>query len=110
MDIIWGKEKKGWPSRINWPGIVSALVRTDRVSAFKIGMTGDPDTRSKTYAGYDDMFLVYKTQSAKHEKLVEDQLIQRYHDWWDGCDNISPGGVGRPAGDRKWYYVYIALW
>lgn len=86
---------------------VAAIVRRDRVAAFKIGITDDPDRRwREAYKDeYDEMVLVYWSVSDTVARDVERDLIE----WFcDRAENLRSGGGG-PPGRRFRRYVYVVI-
>lgn len=102
MLVRW-RTQGGWPSQVNLVQIISAHTRSDRVEAFKIGITGDPDVRANAY-DYEEMVVLYKTWSERHARELEAALVEDYRDW---CDNRRGGGGGRLSGPP--YYLYVVL-
>lgn len=73
-----------------------------RGDAFKIGITANPERRRHGYRhDYDEMIVVFSTESSLEARLAERALIAKF----DASDNIDPGGGG-PLGESP-YYVYI---
>ncbi len=106
-----------WDRLCTWPGInslisdlpriVSALTRSDRVANFKIGISGDPEKRAEEYEDegiYDEMVVLYKTESERFVRDGERFLIDRYR---DVCENTIGGGGGRLSGPP--YYLYVVV-
>jgi hypothetical protein len=83
---------------------VSALTRYDRVRAFKIGITAEPERRFReSYARtYDQMVVLYRTQSYKSICQIEQELIDHN---WKVCDNLVRGGGGRICLGP--YFLYV---
>lgn len=80
---------------------------TRNVGEFKIGRTSTPEARANQpdYAdGYDEMIVIYKTNSAAYVNDVERDLID-YFNAHDDNRNFRGGGGG-PLG-RAPYYVYL---
>ncbi len=95
----------GWPNQITLHQTISAYVRYDRVTGFKIGITNNPQARAANYGGaYDEMIVLYQTNSDKNVREMEYILTQYYR---DVSDNINDGGGG-PKGAGP-YYLYIVL-
>lgn len=79
-------------------------------TAFKIGITADPNQRWSQHSNssdWDRMVVVYKTTSYNFVTQVEKELIA-YTFEWDGSENQVGGGGGKPA-DATVYYVYFLL-
>ena len=105
MIVRWDTLRTGWPSRLDWPRIVSAFSRPDRVANFKIGICGDPGERARAYEGtYDEMVALYETGAERFVRDTERFLTDYY---WDVCDNSIRGGGGRLS--EPPYYLYIVL-
>lgn len=83
---------------------VSAYTRQDRVRAFKIGITTNPERRFReSYAGqYDEMIVVYQTSSRQYVCDVERDLVEHN---WALCNNRVGGGGGRSSTGP--FYLYI---
>ncbi|HEX6372691.1 MAG TPA: hypothetical protein VF006_27470 [Longimicrobium sp.] len=83
---------------------VSALTRMDRVRAFKIGITAEPERRfHESYAQkYDQMIVLYQTQSRTSICQIEQDLIDHN---WEVCDNLVRGGGGRACVGP--YFLYV---
>lgn len=95
--------------RTGWPNTAISTLRR-RVSAltrneafFKIGITSNPYGRASQYGyEYDEMVILYKTNSNRFVRQLEATLIDEY---WEYCDNEISGGGG-PKGSPP-YYLYI---
>ena len=73
--------------------------------SFKIGITGDPESRARSYRGqYDKMIVLYETSSRSKIKMMEATLVDEYREY---CDNSIGGGGGAVGGPR--YYLYIVV-
>ena len=73
--------------------------------SFKIGITGDPNSRARGYPDlYDRMNVLYKTSSRDYVKLMESKMVDEYRQY---CDNSIAGGGGPVAGPP--YYLYIVI-
>jgi hypothetical protein len=83
---------------------VSAYTRQDRVRAFKIGITTNPERRFvESYTGeYEKMVVVYRTMSRRHVCDVERDLVEHN---WALCNNLVGGGGGRASTGP--FYLYI---
>lgn len=80
---------------------------TRSVGEFKIGRTSTPEARANQsdYAsGYDEMIVIYETNSTAHVNDVERALID-YFSAHDDNRNFRGGGGG-PLG-RPPHYVYV---
>ena len=81
---------------------IAAFVRSCR--AFKIGITSSPKERAASYdEEYDEMILLYKSQSNVAIRDIERGLVDYF---WDS-DALAPGGGG-PLGDPP-YYLYVVV-
>lgn len=79
----------GWPSRLNLRRRISAYTRQDRVYWFKIGVTSNPEGRAAAYGDeYDEMIILYKTQSEKNARELERILVEDYR---TRADNLRGG-------------------
>jgi len=85
---------------------ISAYTRVDRATAFKIGITCNPENRFRqAYAdSYDKMLIVYQSSSIKNVRDLERLLVQHNREL---CDNIIAGGGGN-YGEPP-YYMYVVL-
>lgn len=86
---------------------VSQYARGDRWTAFKIGVSSDPEGRVcwNDYCGvYDDMVVLYETNELHDAYAVERELIDFFREY---CDNVSRGGDGRMGEKEPPYYVYV---
>ena len=73
--------------------------------SFKIGISGDPNGRARSYQGkYGRMDVLYKTTSRDYVKMMEFLMVDRYD---TDTDNRTGGGGGPVAGPP--YYLYIVL-
>ena len=74
-------------------------------SGYMIGRTSNPASRSSApeYVDYDEMIVVYQTDSIGNADTVEEELIE----FFDDSDNFRGGGGG-PVGDAP-YYVYVVV-
>src|SRR5258708_2151840 len=96
---------KGTPQEVAIPliGKISALTRVDRVDGFKIGITNDPTRRFSAYGDdYEDMIVIYQTNSIDSVSFVETLLIEHN---WEFADN-EIGGGGGAIGDPP-YFLYV---
>jgi len=100
MIVRW-QTRGGWPSQLGLYSTISAYTRSDRVSTFKIGITGNPDNRAAAY-DYDEMVVLYETRSERHARDLEAILVEDYRDY---CDNKRRGGAGRLSGPP--FYLYV---
>lgn len=107
MEVIY-KFETGWPSQVNLVPRISAIARTDRASAFKIGITCDPSQRASQYrasgARYSEMIVVYRTDSDTHVRNIEADLVEYFRDRADNLTGGGGGGRGAPP-----YYVYVVV-
>lgn len=97
----------GWPSQTNLHRRVSAFTRSDRARGFKIGITNNPEVRSQQQdyrSAYDEMVVIYKTNSIKFVRNLE-RFLTDYHEL--NSDNVNRGGGGN-YGTRP-YYLYIVV-
>ena len=100
--------RSGWPSGLGLQRVVSAFARSDRCRRFKIGISGNPDSRASQYPyGYDEMVVLYETWSERHARHTEAFLTDYY---WDDCDNSIRGGGGRLSGPPYYLYVVLSHW
>lgn len=106
MTVIWKHLVSGHPSAVvdEIIRLVSGLTRGDSFSRFKIGRTSDPEGRfaKKDYNIYDEMVVVYRTDSVDNVDLMEALLVEHNEEW---ADNEVAGGGG-PLGDAP-YFVYV---
>ena len=103
--LVRYEEETGWPSRLQLHRRISAYVRVDRVRAFKVGITCNPEVRARAYNGeYDEMVVVYRTSSDKHVRELEAFLVEYY----DGYSDNERGGGGGARGAPP-YYLYVVL-
>lgn len=101
----------GWPVNSTLQQRISAYIRSDRAKKFKVGITNNPERRASSYdtqcaiqraTKYDEMIVVYQTQSKRNLDQMERFLIEYY----DGnSDNINNGGGG-PKGVPP-YFLYV---
>jgi hypothetical protein len=101
MDVIWDVWI-GWPSQIDVNARLGPLTRSDHCSSFRIGITGSPYERASRYeASYDELIVLYESDSGQH---VDD--TQRYltYYYWDYCDNTMNG---EEALTSPPYYLYL---
>lgn len=100
MQVVWRIET-GWPQWLNLRRRVGALRRHSIF--YKIGITNDPDRRARQYYDeYDEMIVIYQTQSLASARWVERDLIDFT---WDDTDNEVGGGGGN-FGEPP-YFVYV---
>jgi hypothetical protein len=108
MDIIYDL-RTGWPSKHDLTRRVSAYARSDRCTAFKIGITGNPKKRAQIYrangADYGRMIILYQTSSEKNIREMERVLCELYSGI---SENSNKGGGGKLSLEKK-YYLYIIL-
>lgn len=85
---------------------ISAYTRRDRVSAFKIGITNDPERRFREeYADwYSKMAVVYSSSSRENIRQLERELVEHN---WELADNIISGGGGRDSDPP--YFMYVVM-
>lgn len=99
----------GWPSGSGAHQRASAFCRRDRVTRFKVGITSDPRARasqSDYQEGYDEMVLLYRTNSLKNVRELERRLTKYYEDE-NLCMNTNQGGGGNHGGPP--FYLYVVL-
>lgn len=105
MQVNWNRVDQGQDGLVQLRNRVSQLVRFDRVKCFKIGITGDPNSRAGWYEAdgeaYDEMVVVFQTRSASTVRSLERELVDYYVD----SDNAAKGGGGRVLGPP--YYLYV---
>ncbi len=101
MDVIWDIWTS-WPSQIDINARLSPLTQSDHCSSFRIGITGNPYERASRYeSSYDELIVLYESDSDQHARDTERYLAYYY---WDYCDNSMNGGkalMGPP------YYIYL---
>ena len=95
----------GWPSEMikDLRQRISKYVPDGRNK--KIGITSKPPQRAKTYereGEYDEMIVLYETNSRKFVTNMEISLIEHFG---DDCDNKIGGGGGPDGGPP--YHLYI---
>lgn len=85
---------------------ISAYTREDRVTAFKIGITNNPERRFKEAYDhyYSKMAVVYKSTSINNVAELERELIKHNKGL---ADNINAGGGGREG--RPPYFMYVVM-
>jgi len=88
---------------------IRRLVPTGKWSKFKIGITGNPDTRAtqQDYKIYSEMILLHKTSSkSKVRKWEKDtaEIVRAYH---SRCANQEGSLGGGPLTERGPYYLYL---
>lgn len=107
-EVKWLEPKTGWPSRVCDHLITSIAqrVRTDRVTSYKIGITGDPALRASYYRGFEEMQVVYRTQSKRNVRRIEKELVAAHLDR-ERNENWTGGGGGGPAGPSLYLYVVM---
>ncbi len=72
---------------------------------FKIGITNDPDERSKAYKDdYDRMVVLFQTDDLDKIRQVEDDMIEKFKAESKNRNQIAGGGGD--AGDPP-YYLYV---
>ncbi len=101
--VLWRET----PERSNLRRRVGQFARGDKWSAFKIGVSSDPEARVcwDDYCGvYDDMVVLYETRDLDEAHEVERELIAFFRTY---CDNVSEGGDGRMGTKAPPYYVYV---
>ena len=86
---------------------LSALTPERYVERFKIGITNDPIRRFGTYAdGYDEMILLYCSQSIQNVSDMEAMLIDHNRDLAKNRTGGGGGNIGRTGP----YYLYVVLY
>ncbi|MFZ2852495.1 MAG: GIY-YIG nuclease family protein [Rhodocyclaceae bacterium] len=107
MEIRYEHET-GWPSQLGLHKRISAYARTDRASAFKVGITNSPETRASQYRSngskYHEMIVLYQTTSDKHVREVE----RIFCDYYAGYADNLIGGGGGPKGEGP-YFLYVVV-
>ena len=85
---------------------ISAYTRADRVTAFKIGITNNPERRFKEAYDhyYSKMAVVYRSKSINNVAQLERELINHN---WELTDNIISGGGGREG--KPPYFMYVVM-
>ena len=108
MDVRWDDIRTGWPNQLGLHNIVSAFTRSDRCSGFKIGISGNTDRRASEYPyGYDEMVVLYETNSERHVRDTEGLLTDYY---LEDCDNSIRGRGGPISGPPYYLYVVLSHW
>tara|TARA_X000001036_G_scaffold319760_1_gene298240 strand:+ start:474 stop:908 length:435 start_codon:yes stop_codon:yes gene_type:complete len=85
------------------------LVPTGKWSKFKIGITGNPDTRAtqQDYQIYSEMILLHKTSSEKIVRQWEKDTAEIVRKYYSRCAN-QVGSLGSgPLTERGPYYLYL---
>lgn len=85
---------------------ISGMTRMNKVSNFKIGITNYPFRRwnEQHKNNYDEMLVVYQSESISNVSQLETELINHN---WECCDNLRAGGggsIGEPP-----YYLYVVI-
>lgn len=85
---------------------ISAYTRVDRATAFKIGITCNPENRFRqAYAdSYDKMLVVYQSSSVNNVRDLERLLVEHNREL---CDNIIEGGGGNYGEPPHYMYVVV---
>jgi hypothetical protein len=84
---------------------VSAYTRDHLVRGFKIGITNNPEARFARHAAtYDEMIVLYMSQSLDSVSQVECDLIEHNEEVAHNVINGGGGNYGDPP-----YYLYIVL-
>jgi len=85
---------------------ISAYTRADRVTAFKIGITNNPERRFKEEYDhwYSKMAVVYKSKSINSVAELERHLIEHNREL---ADNMISGGGGREGTPP--YFMYVVM-
>jgi hypothetical protein len=85
---------------------ISAYTREDRVTAFKIGITNNPERRFKEAYDhyYSKMAVVYRSTSINNVAQLEHELIEHNREL---ADNIISGGGGREG--RPPHFMYVVM-
>lgn len=98
----------GWPGEVVSTVLrkISAYTRTNKVRYFKIGITVDPERRfDEEYKyNYDEMIVVYRSDSYDNVCDLERQLIEHNSEL---ADNMIGGGGGRIGNPPHFMYVVI---
>lgn len=102
-----------------WKGHYSAVIPYLRralgryaihYDAIKIGLTWNPDQRWDKHKrdGWEDMVVIYRTQSEANAVDLEKELIDQSWSkpYFARSENLVGGGGGSRSG-HDWYYVYI---
>ena len=98
----------GWPSQLtNINQILGGYKK--HLSAFKIGITNDPENRKRQYEKdypryFGEMIVLYETTSLSNARKLEKQLIDK--NWEDERLINEIGGGGGKPGEGP-YYLYI---
>ena len=80
---------------------LNALAKAGQSS--RIGITGNPEARIKRYGyPYSGMELLWRTESEKYVRTLEEQLVERFR---TSLDNEASGGGGDVQGPP--YYLYV---
>ena len=88
---------------------IRRLVPTAKWSKFKIGITGNPDSRAaqQDYRIYSEMILLHKTSSESRVRQWEKdtaEIVTKYH---SRCANQVGSLGGGPLTERGPYYLYL---
>ena len=88
---------------------IRRLVPTKKWSKFKIGITGNPDTRAtqQDYKIYSEMILLHKTSSKSKVRKWEKDTAEIKKAYYSRCENqVKSLGKG-PLTERGPYYLYL---
>ena len=108
MEVIY----KGWTGPLNIvrePLIRSIGQYTRHYSKVKVGITSDPERRSRDHQRstqrWNTMVVKYKTSSVNFINQLEKIIIDHH---WDYIEN-EIGGGGGPNAKHGPYYLYVLL-
>lgn len=75
---------------------------------FKIGKTGDPDTRDNSHKAYKYMFILCSSDKAHHIENLESYFTTKYKSNIK-CDNKKGGSAGTIKSVDGMYYLYMVV-
>jgi hypothetical protein len=107
-DDVYYNDVTGWPKDVVSTVLrkISAHTRANKVRYFKIGITVDPERRfnEEHKYNYDEMHVIYRTDSYDNVCLLERELIDHNSEL---TDNMIGGGGGRKGYPPYFMYVVV---
>lgn len=76
--------------------------------AFKIGKTGDPQSRAANYGDFDKMYLLVQSKNSLLIDRLEGYYTQKYYGHKKNM-NINRGSAAVMASSHRTYYLYIVV-
>ncbi len=73
---------------------------------FKVGETGSPEGRRKSYVGYSKMYLLCKCTSEEYIDKLEHYYNEKFFNHPKN-DNINQGSAGKMSSPDGNFYLYI---